>query len=312
MEWVIINSDIKFELLPNAHILGSAFAKIEIDKKTFLFSGDMGQLHPMLLYPPKKIKQADYIIMESTYGDRNHGEGDTKRELSNVIDTTFAKRGILMIPSFTVERTQEILYIIYQLRKEGRLPKMPVYLDSPMGIHATKIYDKYHELQNISNFEINRMYDDVHFIDDPQVSKKICLDNRHKIILAGSGIVEGGRIIHYLNNHMGNKRNTLLFVGDQGEGTRGREILKGSQEIKFFGKYHPVRCEVASISHLSAHADQSDILKWFGNFKSPPEMVFLNHGERHQTEALRVKISHELNWDVSVPKMNSEYILPTR
>lgn len=189
---------------------------------------------------------------------------------------------------------------------------MPVYLDSPMGIHATKIYDTYHELQNISNFEINQMYDEVKNIDDPQLSKKICLDNNPKIILAGSGMIEGGRIIHYLNNHLSNKKNTLLFVGYQGEGTRGRAILNGSQEIKFFGTYHPVQCEIASISHLSAHADQSDIIKWLGNFNSSPEMVFLNHGERHQTEALRVKIVHECDWKVTIPKINSEFILPTR
>jgi metallo-beta-lactamase family protein len=311
-EWVIINNDIKFNFLSNGHILGSAFLQMKVDQKEFLFSGDMGQLKPVLLYPPKKVKSADYIVMESTYGDRLHENGDTKKELLRVIESTYEKRGILMIPSFAVERTQEILYMIYQLRKEGKLPNMPVYLDSPMGIHATKVYDRYHELQNISNFEINRMYDDVSFIDDYEASKRVCLDNKPKIILAGSGMIEGGRIIHYLNNHMGNKRNTLLFVGYQGEGTRGRAILNGSKEIKFFGKYHKVMCDIESISHLSAHADQADIISWLKNIQNTPQKVFLNHGEKHQAEALCVKIQHEFNWDCSVPKMYEEYILPTR
>ena len=311
-EWVIINNDIKFEFLPNGHILGSAFTKIIIDEKTFLFSGDIGQSKPMLLYPPKKIKEADYIVMESTYGDRIHPEIDTKTELLKIIDATYARKGILMIPSFAVERTQEILYLIYQLRKEGLLPNIPVYLDSPMGVNATKVYDRYHELQNISNYEINRMYDDVHFIDDPVLSKKICLDKNPKILLAGSGMIEGGRILHYLNNHADNPKNTLLFVGFQSEGTRGRAILNGSREIKFFGEYHPVKCVVESLSNLSAHGDQEDILNWLRNFKKAPQKLFLNHGEKHQTEALCVKVKHELNWEVSVPNRNDAYIVPSR
>ena len=247
--------------------------------------------------------------MESTYGDRIHGEEDVKASLLQVIEETFDKRGILMIPSFAVERTQEILYLIYQLRQEDKLPAIPVYLDSPMGINATNVYDRYHELQNISNFEINRMYNDVKFISDAQMSKAICLDGKPKIVLAGSGMIEGGRIIHYLNNHIGNKKNTLLFVGYQGEGTRGRAILKGSSEIKFFGEYHKVLCDVRSIGSLSAHADQQEMIEWLKNIQTPVKKIFLNHGELHQSNAFRVKIQDELGWSCEVPLMNSEYNL---
>ena len=308
-EWVIIQPSIKFEFLNNGHIIGSGFVNMNAEGKRIVFSGDIGRKKPLLLYPPKKIKEADYIILESTYGDRLHPESDVKAELLKVIEDTYAKRGILMIPSFAVERTQEILYLIYQLRKEGKLPNIPVYLDSPMGINSTKVYDRYHELQNISNYEINRMYDDVKFISDPITSKEVCLDNKPKIVLAGSGMIEGGRIIHYLNNHMGNKRNTLLFVGYQGIGTRGRAILKGSEEIKFFGKYHKVNCDIASISSLSAHGDQEDLLDWLGEFTTVPKRIFLNHGEPHQTDALRAKIEHELKWKCVIPKMHEEFIL---
>ena len=311
-QWVILNNDLKFELQPNGHILGSSFVQLEVDQKTFLFSGDIGKTKPLLLYPPKKIDAADYVIMESTYGDRIHSDGNTKEELYEVIKLTYDKRGILMIPSFAVERTQEICYLIYQLRSEGKLPNIPVYLDSPMGIHATKLYDRHHELQNISNLEINKMYDDIHFIDDYKMSKSVCLDTKPKIVIAGSGMIEGGRIIHYLNNHMGDKRNTILFVGYQGEGTRGRSIINGSKEIKFFGEYHAVKCDIAVISHLSAHGDQADILSWLKNLKQAPQKIFLNHGEKHQSEALCVKIKTDLNWDCVVPKMSEEFILPTR
>lgn len=306
-EWVIIDSSVKFELLNNGHILGSGFVNLNVEGEKIIFSGDIGRLHPMLLYPPKKIKEADYIIMESTYGDRLHEFEDVKKELLQVITETYDKKGILMIPSFAVERTQEILYLIYQLRKEDKLPNIPVYLDSPMGINSTHVYEKFQELQNISHFEINRMYDDVKFISDAQVSKAICLEKSPKIVLAGSGMIEGGRIIHYLNNHMNDAKNTLLFVGYQGEGTRGRAILKGSKEIKFYGEYHKVECDIRSISSLSAHGDQNDILTWLKNFKSAPKKIFLNHGEDHQRDALRTKIQFELNWDCEIPEMNSVY-----
>lgn len=306
-EWVIIDSSVKFEILNNGHIIGSGFINMQINDETIVFSGDIGNLDPMLLYPPKKIKEADYIIMESTYGDRLHSESDVKKELYDVIMETFDKKGILMIPSFAVERTQEILYLIYQLRTEDKLPNIPVYLDSPMGINATRVYDKYQELQNISRYEINQMYDEVKFISDAKVSKAVCLEKKPKIVLAGSGMIEGGRIIHYLNNHMADKKNTLLFVGYQGEGTRGRAILKGSQEIKFYGEYHKVGCDIRSITSLSAHGDQNDIMTWLKNFKNPPKKIFLNHGEDHQRDALRTKITTDLNWDCEIPQMNSVY-----
>lgn len=306
-EWVIIDPSIKFEFLNNGHILGSAFVNLNVEDEKIIFSGDIGRLQPMLLYPPKKIKEADYIIMESTYGDRIHAQEDIKEELFRVINETYQKKGILMIPSFAVERTQEILYLIYQLRKEDKLPNIPVYLDSPMGINSTRVYEYYQELQNISRYEINQMYDDVKFISDAQVSKAVCLDLKPKIVLAGSGMIEGGRIIHYLNNHMNNPKNTLLFVGYQGEGTRGRDILSGKNEIKFYGEYHAVKCDVKSISSLSAHGDQNDIVTWLKNFKNPPKKIFLNHGEDHQRDALKTKIKEDLNWECEIPQMNSVY-----
>lgn len=306
-EWVIIDPSIKFEFLNNGHILGSAFVNLDVEDEKIIFSGDIGRLQPMLLYPPKKIKEADYIVMESTYGDRIHTQENIKEELFSVINDTFQKKGILMIPSFAVERTQEILYLIYQLRNEDKLPNIPVYLDSPMGINSTRVYEKYQELQNISRYEINQMYDDVKFISDAQVSKAVCLDLKPKIVLAGSGMIEGGRIIHYLNNHMNNPKNTLLFVGYQGEGTRGRDILSGKSEIKFYGEYHAVKCEIRSISSLSAHGDQNDIITWLKNFKNPPKKIFLNHGEDHQRDALKTKINHELDWECEIPQMNSVY-----
>lgn len=308
-EWVIINEYFKFEFLNSGHILGGAFVNAKAAGKTILFSGDIGRSNPMLLYPPKHIKEADYLILESTYGDRLHESENVKKELKEIIHRTIKRGGILMIPSFAVERTQEILYLIYQLREEEQLPKCKVFLDSPMGINATNTYKRYPDWQKISNYELDQMFNEVYFINDMEQSKLLVADRQPKIVLAGSGMIEGGRILHYLNSHIDNPDDTLLMVGYQGEGTRGRAILNGSPEIKFFGEYRKVKCEVQHIDSLSAHGDYSEMIEWLKGFRNKPKKVILNHGEAHQTDAFRVKIEHELKLQVFIPKMLESIIL---
>ena len=308
-EWVVLAPGTRFQFLNNGHILGSAFIELIIENQKIVFSGDIGRSKPMLLYPPQKIKEADYIVMESTYGDRSHHVDDVKLALLQVIEETFDRKGILMIPSFAVERTQEIIFLLHQLREEDKLPRMPIFLDSPMGVNSTKVYEQYPEWQNLSRFTLNTMYDDVKFITNYEQSRAVVADKHTKIVIAGSGMMEGGRILHYLNNHIENDRNTLLFVGFQGEGTRGRAIIEGSDEIKFFGNYRKVKCQIRSISSLSAHGDQAEILEWLTHFERPPKRIFLNHGEPHQSDALRVKLQHELGWKVTIPKLNESFTL---
>jgi len=309
-EWVLFDDVLKFQFLNSGHILGSAFVDLRINEKKMLLSGDIGRTKPMLLYPPKQIKEADYVVLESTYGDRKHSQEDVKELLLKVIDETYERRGILMIPSFAVERTQELIYILHQLKEEQKLPKIPIFLDSPMGINSTKVYEKYNEWQNLSHFDLSRMYEGIKFISDFEQSRAVVLDNHPKIVIAGSGMMEGGRILHYLNNHIEQPNNTILFVGFQGEGTRGRAIMEGSTEIKFFGEYKTVKCHIASISSLSAHADQSEMIEWLKHFDKKPTEIFLNHGEPHQADAMRVKIAYEFKIESKIPKINSEYILP--
>lgn len=308
-EWVILNTFMKFEFLNSGHILGSAFVHLQVNDKTVLFSGDIGRSDPMLLYPPKHVKNADYIVLESTYGDREHTVEDVKQELLDIIIETRKKGGILMVPSFAVERTQELLYLIYQLREEELLPQIDVYLDSPMGISATNVYHRYQEWQRISVYETDNMYRDVMFITDMEQSKALVADRSPKIVLAGSGMIEGGRILHYLNNHIENPKDTLLFVGYQGEGTRGRSILEGSREVKFFGEYRQVKCNVRSIGSLSAHGDRNEMIAWLKGFHGKPKQIFLNHGEAHQSDALRLKIEHELDWNVMIPKLGESFLI---
>jgi metallo-beta-lactamase family protein len=308
-EWVIINEFMKFELYNSGHILGGAFVNLIANGKTIVFSGDIGRLDPMLLFPPKMLKEADYIVLESTYGDRSHEIENVKVELLQVVKETFANGGILMIPSFAVERTQELIYLLHQLKEEDALPNIPIYLDSPMGINASNVYNRYPDWQRISAYEINQMFMDVKFITDIEQSKALVADKRPKIILAGSGMVEGGRILHYLNNHIDNPQDTVLFVGYQGEGTRGRAIMEGTKEIKFFGEYRNVKCNICSIDSLSAHADREEMITWLRHFKTPPTSIFLNHGEAHQSDALRSKIEHELKWKVIIPKLQEHFQL---
>ena len=308
-EWVVLQAGTRFQFLNNGHILGSAFIELLINDKKVVFSGDIGRSKPMLLYPPQKIKEADYIVMESTYGDRTHHIEDVKLALLQVIEETFDRKGILMIPSFAVERTQEIIYLLHQLREEEKLPRIPIFLDSPMGVNSTKVYEQYPEWQNLSRFTLNTMYEDVKFITNYDQSRAVVTDKHTKIVIAGSGMMEGGRILHYLNNHIENDRNTLLFVGYQGEGTRGRAIIEGSDEIKFFGNYRKVKCQIRSISSLSAHGDQHEMIDWLKHFEHPPKRIFINHGEPHQSDALRVKLQHELAWNVAIPKLGESYTL---
>ena len=307
--WVIINSDVKFKLINAGHIIGSAMIELKVNGKTFLFSGDMGRKDPMLLYPPKKVSEIDYLIMESTYGDREHTAVDPKELLLDVILETHKRKGILMIPSFAVERTQEMIYLIYTLIAEGKIPRIPVYLDSPMGVKATLVFDKYPQWQDLSKYELDHMYDDIHFVSNYEESKAVVIDKHPKIVLAGSGMLEGGRILHYLNNHMKDEKNTLLFVGFQAMGTRGRSILDGGKHIKFFGEYHEINCQIRSISSMSAHADRIEMINWMRNFKNAPKQVFLNHGEPHQTDAFRVLIESKLNWKVTIPFISESFEL---
>ncbi|MBD3637775.1 MAG: MBL fold metallo-hydrolase [Crocinitomicaceae bacterium] len=308
-EWVLIDTEIKFQLVNAGHILGSAMVELKVFDKTFLFSGDIGRSDPMLLYPPKKVEYADYLIMESTYGDRTHKVENVKSELEKIINTTYNRRGILMIPSFAVERTQELIYLIYQLKEEGKMPNVPIYLDSPMGTKSTMVFDRYPEIQDLPKHDTDHMFGAIHYIQSHEESKAVVADKKPKIVLAGSGMLEGGRILHYLNNHGSNANNTLLFVGFQAVGTRGRDLQQGTRKIKFFGQYQDINCEIQTISSMSAHADREEMVEWMKNFKSEPKTVFLNHGEPHQTNAFRVKIETELGWTVEVPRLNDVYEL---
>jgi len=307
--WHTINDNIKFKFVNSGHILGSAAIVLQANNKTLVFSGDIGRKKPIILNSYEYIAKADYIVIESTYGNRLHKNEDIKEVLLKYINHTYAKGGILVIPTFSVERAQEIIYLLSVLKREHKLPQIPIYLDSPMGVNATEIYYSYPKNHKLTPEDIKSMSSTVQLISEVKASKAIVNNTDPKIVLAGSGMITGGRVLHYLENLIGDQKNSVLIVGFQAEGTRGRSLLSGDVEIKFFGKYHKINAEIFKINEFSGHADQSELMDWLKHFKPKPTLTFINHGEPHQSQALKVKIETELNWKCTVAKMNNEYYL---
>ncbi|NDK56381.1 MBL fold metallo-hydrolase RNA specificity domain-containing protein [Pontibacter fetidus] len=308
-EWVIINEDFKFCFRNSGHILGSAIVEVKCQGRHFVFSGDIGQRQPLLMDPPMRLHETDYVIMESTYGDRLHSDVSPYQELQEVVTHTYNKGGVLIIPSFAVERAQELLLILNTLRDERSIPPMPVYLDTPMGIDVSELYLHYHEWHNLSQAECETMMRNVHIIRKSEYSQRVLETHGPKIVIAGSGMVTGGRVLYYLEKLLEDPKNTVLLVGFQAPGTRGNLLRSGADEIKIHGNYYKVKAEVRQVSSMSAHADQADLLWWLGNFKEAPLQVFLNHGEAQASEALRMKIKDELKFPVTIAKMGHTYYL---
>ena len=308
-KWHTINQEIKFKFVNSGHILGSAFVVIDIQGKILVFSGDIGRKEPILLPQYNYIEHADYLVIESTYGNRLHRNISIIDELLRYIKLTYSKGGILVIPTFSVERAQEIIYLLSILKHQSKLPNIPIYLDSPMGVNTTEVYFKYHNFHKLSPENIKRMISTVQLISDVNTSKAIVNDKNPKIVLAGSGMVTGGRVLHYLDKLISDEKNSVLIVGFQAEGPRGRSLISGESELKFFGKYYKINAEIFKINDFSGHADQSELLDWLQHFKTPPRLTFINHGEPHQSQALKVKIKTELKWNCTVAKMNNSYYL---
>ncbi|WP_298370578.1 MBL fold metallo-hydrolase [uncultured Lutibacter sp.] len=307
--WYKVDDEIEFKFLNSGHILGSVFVLLKVNGKIIVFSGDIGRKDPILLPKFEYIENADYLILESTYGNRLHEKTSINEKLLEYINHTYKKGGILIIPTFSVERAQEIIYLLSLLKQKNKLPKIPIYLDSPMGVNATDVYFSHSNNHKLSSEDIKNMIDTVQLISDVEISKSVVNDNNPKIVLAGSGMITGGRVLHYLDKCIEDKKNSILIVGFQAEGTRGRSLLSGDPELKFFGKYYKIKSEVFKINAFSGHADQNELIDWLKHFKKPPKLTLINHGEPHQSQALKIKIRTTLNWKCTVAKLDNEYYL---
>ena len=290
------------KLFPSGHILGSAFVRIHNKKTSILFSGDIGRPHDILMKAPATIKQADYLVVESTYGNRLHDQTDPKVKLAEVINQTVQRKGVVVIPVFAVGRAQELLYYIHLLKSSGAIDNnIPVYLNSPMAVDATAIFNHFKSEHRLTPEQSYALCHTAHMVNSIEASKQLNETKGPMIILSASGMATGGRVVHHLKAFAPNPNNTILFAGFQAAGTRGAAMLGGAESIKIHGEYVPVRAKVELISNLSAHADFSEIIAWLGGFQSPPKKTFITHGEPVAADAMRLHIEEQLHWRVTVP-----------
>ncbi|MDH5723733.1 MAG: MBL fold metallo-hydrolase [Alphaproteobacteria bacterium] len=299
---------LSFRLHHAGHILGAACVSISDGQTNILFSGDLGRLNDPVMNPPAKIQDADYLVLESTYGDRLHEEIDPLIQLENIISQTAARGGTVVIPSFAVGRAQSLMYYIYKLKKDGRIPDLPVYLDSPMAISATKLLKKHSNEHRLSDDLCAAVCSSVFYTQTVEQSKEIYSRNNGvpSIIISASGMATGGRILHHLKHFIGDPRNTILLAGYQAAGTRGDRLNKGEKEIKIHGDMYKVRAEIDMLHNMSAHADYGEILQWLGNFQKSPRKTFLTHGEPEASKALKAKIEETYDWRVSIPEYEQD------
>jgi metallo-beta-lactamase family protein len=300
-----LNQHVEFQLYPGGHILGTCSIAFNCYGKVIVFSGDIGRPHSELLPAPTHAKKADFVVMESTYGDRCHASGDPAEEMAKVIADAVWQKGNVLIPCFAVGRAQEIMHVIYRLKKQNKIPvSIPVYLDSPMAASAGRILKDYPEWVTIDEKECSKMFSGVTINQDYHGTEQIIRRKGSKIILAASGMMTGGRVLEYLKHYITDPKNTLLIIGYQAEGTRGRALLNGASEIKIHGQYYAAKARVEEIGGLSAHADQSELINWLKTFEGPPSQVFLVHGEPGAQDALRVKIKDTLGIRVTILKQD--------
>ncbi len=305
-QWHKIFNDISFQFKSSGHILGSAFIELEIQGKRIVFSGDLGRQKPFLLNPPESIERADYLLIESTYGDRLHNPESPSKELARVIHDVISRKGHLLIASFAVGRAQDLLFLISQLKRENKIPDIPVYVDSPMAKNALDIFHRYSKWHALSPTECAEICNAAHVVNSREESKHLLELEQSSIVISASGMLSGGRVLFHLENRLSEEKNTILLVGFQAAGTRGRLLRSGARELKMHGRYIPVKAHIEEITTLSAHADQSEIITWLRGFKSPPKMTFIIHGEPQASDALRLHVQDELGWSSCVPNPMDE------
>ncbi|MEC3966426.1 MBL fold metallo-hydrolase [Flagellimonas halotolerans] len=303
-EEISLSDHCSVTFLYNGHIIGSTYLDMDLYGKRFVFSGDVGRQNDELLNPPKQPEWADYLFVESTYGDRDHPEENVGQILMELVKETLHKKGILIIPSFAVERLQSLMYQLWKLYKKNKIPNIPIFVDSPMGNNVLEVFKAFPSWHKLTPEEYRNMYNHINIVSSYAETWETIDDPRSKIVIAGSGMVTGGRVLTYIKQLADLDSTSILLVGFQAEETRGRKLLEGATELKIYGKYVPIKAKVHHLESLSAHADQSELLRWMGSIKNVPEKVFLVHGEKSAMEAYKEKIQQKLGWHCHIPKMH--------
>lgn len=305
-QWISLFDGIKARFKYVGHILGATFIELDIHGKRFVFSGDIGRTNDLLLYPPLKPKKATVLFIESTYGGRFHQqEVEAIPQIEKLVNETIARGGSLFVPSFSVERAQLMMFIFWKLMQENKIPKVQMIMDSPMGADVLELFHRTKDWHKLDDDQCEEMCSYFTVVSSFQETLDLRIDKQSKIVIAGSGMLTGGRILNYLETNADNSNNTLLFVGYQAEGTRGRKLLEGASELKVYGKWIPFKMQVAEIEGLSAHADHTELLDWMSKIREQPERIFIVHGEKESAEALQKGIKEIYGWDAELPELYS-------
>lgn len=300
---------LRFHFTPAGHILGAASVRVEACGRNLVFSGDLGRPHDLLMLPPAPPEPADYLVVESTYGDRRHVDVDPREHLAELVNRTVARGGLIMVPTFAVGRAQYLLHLLAELRAAGTIPNIPIYLDSPMAIDVTELLSYYHTELRLNAQQCRALCAAAIYVRSAEESKKIGANRVPKIIIAGAGMLTGGRILHHLRQFGSDHRNTLLLTGFQAQGTRGHALLNGATTLKIFGEEVPIHCAVEQMSELSAHSDYVETGDWLAQLETAPRALFLTHGEPVAADRLRQYIETRFRWNAVVPEMGQEFVI---
>lgn len=283
------------------HILGASIVEVRWKGCNLVFSGDLGRYNDPLMADPAVVREADYLVLESTYGDRRHDKDDPANRLEEIVRRTATRGGTVVIPAFAVGRAQLLLWYLYRLKQQGRLPRnLPIYLDSPMSVNAVDIYRGYPDDLRLNEADYATAFNVAHYVRDVEESKALDNNPMPKVIISASGMATGGRVLHHLKRYAPDPRSSILFSGFQAVGTRGAKMLHGAETVKIHGEYISIRAQLHNLSMLSAHADSDEIMRWLGNFQKTPKETFLVHGEPEAADSLRLRIKDELGWSCRV------------
>jgi metallo-beta-lactamase family protein len=308
-EDVELGGGLRFCFRPAGHMLGAATVTLGDGHTTLAFSGDLGRPNDPLLPPPAPLPGADYLLVESTYGDRLHVPADPEDELEDTIRRTAARGGVVLVPAFAVGRAQAILLHLHRLKAAGRIPDIPIYLDSPMAASATRVFRVHARELRLSPSECDAVCRTAETTESVKESKRIDRMVVPRVVISASGMATGGRVLHHLKVFAPDPANTILFAGYQAAGTRGADLVAGARSVKIHGEHVRVRAEVASLDNVSAHADYAEILDWLGRMEGAPREVFVTHGEPVASDALRRRIQDRFGWSCRVPEHREHVVL---
>lgn len=304
-----LSNDLSLEFRYAGHILGAASVVIKASGLTLGFTGDIGRPNNPIFFAPDPLPSVDYLITESTYGNRKHEQTHPKDELEKIISEAQKTKGVVIIPSFAVGRAQELMFYLWQLKKEGKLLNFPIFLNSPMATNVNSLFIKYHELHKLSEAESQEMCEAVRYINTVEESRALNERSGPMLIISASGMISGGRVLHHIKQFGPSDNNFIVLTGFQAAGTRGEALQNGVKEIKIHGEYIPIRAKIKTLSNTSAHADYAEIINWYKGNKLKPRSVFITHGEPSAADAMRVRLKDNFGWNCIIPSQNQKFEL---